>query len=170
MSDSFFTTAFNAALVIIGATWVHRTRQSGKGSASTCANIHIYPSRAVATLYKLDTGNRMVDRCRYYLEELIVALRLQRKASSRTDANAWADQIEQQRICRISLAWASQSWTLRPRTSASLHLVLSVASSCWTIYLRTAQDSNVGRLLLIGMAKARINAEPTKKKHAPWYY
>ncbi|EYE90663.1 putative C6 transcription factor [Aspergillus ruber CBS 135680] len=67
---------FNAALVIIGATWVHRTRQSGKGSASICANIHIYPSRAVETLYKLDTGNRMVDRCRYYLEELMFALRL----------------------------------------------------------------------------------------------
>lgn len=52
----------------------------------------------------------MVDRCRYYLEELMFALRLQRKASSRTDANAWADQIEQQRKRRITLlqAWASQ--------------------------------------------------------------
>lgn len=88
MSDFFFTVAFNAALVIIGATWVHRTRQSGKGSASICANIHIYPSRAVETLYKLDTGNRMVDRCRYYLEELMFALRLKRKASSRADTNA----------------------------------------------------------------------------------
>ncbi|KAL2817023.1 fungal-specific transcription factor domain-containing protein [Aspergillus cavernicola] len=68
---------FNAALVIIGATWVLRARQSAKDSANACVNIHIYPGRAVATLYKLNTGNRMVDRCRYYLEELISALRLQ---------------------------------------------------------------------------------------------
>jgi hypothetical protein len=28
-----------------------------------------YPSRAVAALSKLDEGNRLVDRCRYYLEQ-----------------------------------------------------------------------------------------------------
>lgn len=36
----------------------------------------IYPGRAVATLHKLNRGNRMVDRCRYYLEELISVLHL----------------------------------------------------------------------------------------------
>ncbi|KAL4807917.1 fungal-specific transcription factor domain-containing protein [Aspergillus unguis] len=64
---------FNAALVIIGATWVHRT---SKPAAHAIANIEIYPGRAVDTLSKLDRGNRMVDRCRYYLEQLISALRL----------------------------------------------------------------------------------------------
>ncbi|GFF96416.1 transcriptional activator protein acu-15 [Aspergillus udagawae] len=69
---------FNAALVIIGATWVQRTRQSAQDSpVHQPANIQLYPGRAVATLYRLDTGNRMVDRCRYYLEQLISALRLQ---------------------------------------------------------------------------------------------
>ena len=28
-----------------------------------------YPSRAVAALSRLDEGNRLVDRCRYYLEQ-----------------------------------------------------------------------------------------------------
>ncbi|RHZ58559.1 hypothetical protein CDV55_105521 [Aspergillus turcosus] len=69
---------FNAALVIIGATWVHRARQSAQGSpVHQPANIQLYPAQAVATLYRLDTGNRMVDRCRYYLEQLISVLRLQ---------------------------------------------------------------------------------------------
>ncbi|GIJ92143.1 hypothetical protein Asppvi_011119 [Aspergillus pseudoviridinutans] len=71
---------FNAALVIIGATWVQRTRQSAQDSpVHQPANIQLYPGHAVATLCRLDTGNRMVDRCRYYLEQLISVLRLQRK-------------------------------------------------------------------------------------------
>ncbi|KAH1976469.1 hypothetical protein KXW88_008978 [Aspergillus fumigatus] len=69
---------FNAALVIIGATWVQRARQSAHDSpVHQSTNIQPYPSRAVATLYRLDTGNRMVDRCRYYLEQLISVLHLQ---------------------------------------------------------------------------------------------
>ncbi|KAF7128505.1 hypothetical protein CNMCM5793_003293 [Aspergillus hiratsukae] len=69
---------FNAALVIIGATWVQRARQSAQDSpVHQPANIQLYPGHAVATLYRLDTGNRMVDRCRYYLEQLISVLRLQ---------------------------------------------------------------------------------------------
>ncbi|KAJ5981588.1 hypothetical protein N7522_013572 [Penicillium canescens] len=72
---------FNAALVIIGVTWVQRTRQSARDSpVLQTLDILIYPDRAVATLHQLDTGNRMVDRCRYYLEQLISVLRLQRKA------------------------------------------------------------------------------------------
>lgn len=79
----FGGTAFNAALVIIGATWVQRARQSAHDSpVHQSTNIQPYPSRAVATLYRLDTGNRMVDRCRYYLEQLISVLHLQRKGSN----------------------------------------------------------------------------------------
>ncbi|EED18875.1 C6 transcription factor, putative [Talaromyces stipitatus ATCC 10500] len=75
---------FNAALVIIGATWVHRTRPSAINWDKAYTNIHIYPSRAVTSLYKLNR-NRMVDRCRSYLEQLMSALCLQqRKASSST--------------------------------------------------------------------------------------
>ncbi|KAJ6090666.1 hypothetical protein N7499_003380 [Penicillium canescens] len=69
---------FNAALVIIGVSWVQCTRQSARDSpVLQTLDILIYPDRAVATLHRLDTGNRMVDRCRYYLEQLISVLRLQ---------------------------------------------------------------------------------------------
>ncbi|GIK05786.1 hypothetical protein Aspvir_009899 [Aspergillus viridinutans] len=55
---------FNAALVIIGATWVQRARQSAQASpVHQPANMQLYPGRAVATLY--------------YLEQLISVLRLQ---------------------------------------------------------------------------------------------
>lgn len=33
-----------------------------------------YPSRAVTTLSKLDDGNRLIDRCRAYLERFNEAL------------------------------------------------------------------------------------------------
>lgn len=33
--------------------------------------IRVYPFRAAAALSKLDSGNRMVIRCRVYLEKLI---------------------------------------------------------------------------------------------------
>ncbi|EED16269.1 conserved hypothetical protein [Talaromyces stipitatus ATCC 10500] len=67
---------FNAALVIIGATWVHRTRRSAINWDEVYTNIDIYPGRAVTSLYKLNR-NRMVDRCRSYLEQLMSALCLQ---------------------------------------------------------------------------------------------
>ncbi|KDE76742.1 hypothetical protein AO1008_02866 [Aspergillus oryzae 100-8] len=77
--------AFNAALVIIGATWVQRTRQSVRDFPShQLANIELYPGRAVATLRQLDMGNRMVDRCRYYLEQLISILHLEPENSTDT--------------------------------------------------------------------------------------
>ncbi|KAF7627707.1 C6 transcription factor [Aspergillus flavus] len=76
---------FNAALVIIGATWVQRTRQSVRDFPShQLANIELYPGRAVATLRQLDMGNRMVDRCRYYLEQLISILHLEPEDSTDT--------------------------------------------------------------------------------------
>ncbi|RAQ46927.1 C6 transcription factor [Aspergillus flavus] len=77
--------AFNAALVIIGATWVQRTRQPVRDFPShQLANIELYPGRAVATLRQLDMGNRMVDRCRYYLEQLISILHLEPEDSTDT--------------------------------------------------------------------------------------
>jgi hypothetical protein len=81
VSHPFFSgeIAFNAALVIIGATWVQRARQSAPDfPMHQTADIRLYPGRAVATLRLLDMGNRMVDRCKYYLEQLISVLRLQR--------------------------------------------------------------------------------------------
>lgn len=31
--------------------------------------LNVYPSQAIAALYKLDCGNHIVDRCRYFLEQ-----------------------------------------------------------------------------------------------------
>jgi hypothetical protein len=78
---------FNAALVIIGATWVQRARQSAPDfPMHQTADIRLYPGRAVATLRLLDMGNRMVDRCKYYLEQLISVLRLQPEDQTGTGA------------------------------------------------------------------------------------
>ncbi|KAL4737926.1 C6 transcription factor [Aspergillus similis] len=68
---------FNAALVIIGTMWVRENTNTSKDPANAYGNIHVYPGRAVATLQRLSIGNRMVDRCKYYLEQLITTLHLQ---------------------------------------------------------------------------------------------
>ncbi|KAJ5673980.1 hypothetical protein N7462_009419 [Penicillium macrosclerotiorum] len=61
---------FNAALVVIGAIWVNRDASLSDGPMPAHAiESQQYPSRAVTALSKLDDGNRMIDRCRYYLEQ-----------------------------------------------------------------------------------------------------
>ncbi|KAJ6108028.1 hypothetical protein N7523_009351 [Penicillium sp. IBT 18751x] len=61
---------FNAALVIIGAVWIYRDASLSASSMTTQAKKAAqYPSRAATALSKLDNGNRLVDRCRYYLEQ-----------------------------------------------------------------------------------------------------
>lgn len=64
-------TAFNAALVILGILLVCREKGISGQLVGVVDEIRTYPFRAVAALLKLDTGNRMVDRCRLYLETFI---------------------------------------------------------------------------------------------------
>lgn len=71
--------AFNAALVILGALWVCRGDDSDEASVPPDMDKLVekasgYPQRAVAALLNLDSGNKMVDRCRYYLEHFNNAL------------------------------------------------------------------------------------------------
>lgn len=62
--------AFHSALVLLGTIWVVRDGSSASISLSyDIDKLNIYPKQAVATLYKLDCGNHIVDRCRYYLEQ-----------------------------------------------------------------------------------------------------
>lgn len=62
--------AFNAAVVLIGAVWVYRDTSLCSASMTAQAKkVQQYPSRAVMALSKLDDGNRLIDRCRYYLEQ-----------------------------------------------------------------------------------------------------
>ncbi|KAL3446130.1 fungal-specific transcription factor domain-containing protein [Aspergillus insuetus] len=64
--------AFNAALVILGILIVYREGGLAPQFVGAVADkIRIYPFRAAAALSKLDSGNRMVARCRVYLERLI---------------------------------------------------------------------------------------------------
>ncbi|CAL5873913.1 uncharacterized protein PFLUO_LOCUS8197 [Penicillium psychrofluorescens] len=66
---------FNAALVIIGTVWVYcDTSVTGTTMAVQASKAKQYPSRAVAALSKLDEGNRLIDRCRHYLETFDKAL------------------------------------------------------------------------------------------------
>ncbi|KKA22979.1 Uncharacterized protein T310_2993 [Rasamsonia emersonii CBS 393.64] len=70
---------FNAALVILGALWVCRGDDSDEASVPPDMDKLVekasgYPQRAVAALLNLDSGNKMVDRCRYYLEHFNNAL------------------------------------------------------------------------------------------------
>ncbi|KAJ5610294.1 hypothetical protein N7510_007013, partial [Penicillium lagena] len=66
---------FNAALVIIGTVWVYRdTSVTGTPMTAQASKAKQYPCRAVAALSKLDEGNRLIDRCRYYLEQCNKAL------------------------------------------------------------------------------------------------
>ncbi|XRM46491.1 hypothetical protein ABZX51_009523 [Aspergillus tubingensis] len=62
---------FNAALVILGILLVCREKGISGQLVGVVDEIRTYPFRAVAALLKLDTGNRMVDRCRLYLETFI---------------------------------------------------------------------------------------------------
>ncbi|KAJ5813994.1 uncharacterized protein N7503_000744 [Penicillium pulvis] len=60
---------FNAALVILGAIWVYRdTSLTGSSMLNEARDLKEYPARAIAALSKLDNGNRLIDRCRSFLE------------------------------------------------------------------------------------------------------
>ncbi|CAI7629374.1 unnamed protein product [Penicillium pancosmium] len=74
---------FNAALVIIGAVWVYRDKSlSTTPITAQAKEAEKYPGLAAEALSKLDDGNRLVDRCRYYLEQFNAVL-----VSSEPDAN-----------------------------------------------------------------------------------
>ncbi|KAJ5811041.1 Transcription factor [Penicillium robsamsonii] len=61
---------FNAALVLIGVGWVYRdTSLTNSSMTDQASKARQYPGRAVAALSRLDEGNRLIDRCRYYLEQ-----------------------------------------------------------------------------------------------------
>ncbi|KAJ5556797.1 hypothetical protein N7494_000712 [Penicillium frequentans] len=60
---------FNAALVILGAIWVYRdTNLTGSSMLNEARELKEYPARAITALSKLDNGNRLIDRCRSFLE------------------------------------------------------------------------------------------------------
>lgn len=62
--------AFNAAVVLIGAVWVYRdTTLCNASMTAQAKKVQQYPTRAVTALSKLDDGNRLIDRCRYSLEQ-----------------------------------------------------------------------------------------------------
>ncbi|KAJ5753289.1 C6 transcription factor [Penicillium odoratum] len=66
---------FHSALVLLGTIWVGRNGQPATTSLSCDIDkVVAYPSQAISTLHKLDCGNRIVDRCRYYLEQFHDAL------------------------------------------------------------------------------------------------
>ncbi|KAJ5355472.1 uncharacterized protein N7496_012684 [Penicillium cataractarum] len=61
---------FNAAVVLIGAVCVYRdTTLCSASMTAQAKTVQQYPARAVMALAKLDDGNRLIDRCRYYLEQ-----------------------------------------------------------------------------------------------------
>lgn len=65
--------AFHSALVLLGTLRICKTGGTAVQTFSCeLDKLTIYPNRAVQTLYKLDSGNRIVDRCRYYLERFII--------------------------------------------------------------------------------------------------
>ncbi|KAJ5654894.1 C6 transcription factor [Penicillium lividum] len=66
---------FHSALILIGTIWVGRNSQPATTALSCDIDkLVAYPSQAISTLHKLDCGNRIVDRCRYYLEQFHDAL------------------------------------------------------------------------------------------------
>lgn len=76
------TTAFNSALVILGILWVSREESiTGKTMESLEHKSRPYPYRAIAALLKLDSGNRMIDRCRIYLERFTNTLNVQSEST-----------------------------------------------------------------------------------------
>jgi hypothetical protein len=55
---------------MIGAVWVYRDASlSTAPTTAQAQRAQQYPARAVNALSKLDDGNRLIDRCRYYLEQ-----------------------------------------------------------------------------------------------------
>jgi hypothetical protein len=55
---------------MIGAVWVYRDASlSTAPTTAQAQGAQQYPARAVIALSKLDDGNRLIDRCRYYLEQ-----------------------------------------------------------------------------------------------------
>ena len=67
--------AFHSALVLLGTIWVGKNYQPATISLSyDIENLVAYPARAISILYELDCGNRIVDRCRFYLEQFHGAL------------------------------------------------------------------------------------------------
>lgn len=74
--------AFHSALVLLGTIRVGKNNQPATNSIShNIDELRPYPGQAVSILYKLDCGNRIVDRCRYYLEQFNDTLNPQRKSS-----------------------------------------------------------------------------------------
>ncbi|KAJ5317835.1 hypothetical protein N7508_002343 [Penicillium antarcticum] len=66
---------FHSALVLLGIIWIGKNGQHATTSISyDLEKLTAYPSQAVSILDKLDCGNRIVDRCRYYLEQFHDAL------------------------------------------------------------------------------------------------
>ncbi|KAJ5954862.1 C6 transcription factor [Penicillium viridicatum] len=66
---------FHSALVLLGTIWVGKNCQRATISLSyDIENLVAYPARAISILYKLDCGNRIVNRCRFYLEQFHGAL------------------------------------------------------------------------------------------------
>ncbi|KAF9887006.1 hypothetical protein FE257_010622 [Aspergillus nanangensis] len=77
---------FNSALVILGILWVCREESiTGKSMEDLVSRAKAYPYRAIAALWKLDNGNRMVDRCRLYLEQFTRTLNTQNESSVASD-------------------------------------------------------------------------------------
>lgn len=65
--------AFHSALILLGTIQICKSRGSAvKLPSYDIVRLTPYPSRAVQILYRLDSGNRMVDRCRYYLERYTI--------------------------------------------------------------------------------------------------
>ncbi|KAJ5557488.1 C6 transcription factor [Penicillium frequentans] len=72
---------FHSACVLLGMIWVVRDGSPAKILLSyDIDKLNIYPKQAVAALYKLDCGNHIVDRCRYYLEQFNDAVNLRGEA------------------------------------------------------------------------------------------
>lgn len=68
--DADNSIAFNAALVLIGVVWIYRdTNLTSSPMTDQTSKARHYPGRAVAALSRLDERNRLIDRCRYYLEQ-----------------------------------------------------------------------------------------------------
>ncbi|KAL4896204.1 fungal-specific transcription factor domain-containing protein [Aspergillus ambiguus] len=82
---------FNSALVILSTLWVSREENiTGKPMDSLVNKSRPYPCRAITALLKLDSGNRMIDRCRVYLEQFTNTLNIQ--GEGYMDANSMSAQ------------------------------------------------------------------------------
>jgi hypothetical protein len=62
-------------VVLLGAIWVSKNGRPATAPVYfDIAKLNAYPGLAISTLRKLDYGNRIVDRCRYFLEQFNNAL------------------------------------------------------------------------------------------------